>query len=414
MEKQRWRRKWRSALIVTVLGRTFPYPVISRRLETLWAKCGALQISSLSFGFYDVRFSSQYDYEQAAIGGPWMIGDYYITVRPWRRNFNPKLAEVASTMVWARLPGLPSEFINKEAVERIASRIGRPVRVDRATQLGDRGCFARVCVEVELTKPLLSQYKIEGITYYIEYEGLHRICSECGMYGHMKVTCPKLFKVVEPVVEPKNMTTGEGTQRPLYGEWMTVKPKWKSSNGKQIEKGNSGRQQRSATPSEEVGQGFGSRFAALNEDEQVQMGVGMNETRVELQENVVEETPGGGQEPQPPSVATSEKQPVVSHEARPNDEVRAMERVAETRSSAETRTTDKIPHTSQSGNGPTEIQMNLKGPSSGGKGKGTKNPNNNAKLNGDTSMQHNSRKRGLGPNSTTTEGAGNLSPSGHR
>ncbi|CAL1360712.1 unnamed protein product [Linum trigynum] len=50
MEKQRWRRKWRSALIVTVLGRTFPYPVIMRRLETLWAKCGVLQVSSLSFG----------------------------------------------------------------------------------------------------------------------------------------------------------------------------------------------------------------------------------------------------------------------------------------------------------------------------------------------------------------------------
>ncbi|CAI0546105.1 unnamed protein product [Linum tenue] len=33
MEKQRWRRKWRSALIVTVFLRTFPYPVITRSIR---------------------------------------------------------------------------------------------------------------------------------------------------------------------------------------------------------------------------------------------------------------------------------------------------------------------------------------------------------------------------------------------
>ncbi|CAL1412275.1 unnamed protein product [Linum trigynum] len=67
MEKARYRRKWRSALIVKVLGRTFPFPVLSKRLETLWAKHGGLQISSMSFGFYVVRFTSQMDYEQAAV-----------------------------------------------------------------------------------------------------------------------------------------------------------------------------------------------------------------------------------------------------------------------------------------------------------------------------------------------------------
>ncbi|CAL1412878.1 unnamed protein product [Linum trigynum] len=178
LEKQRWRREWRSALIVKVLGRTFPFPVIARRLETLWAKCGTIQVSSLSFSFYVVRFTSQIDYEQAAAGGPWMINDFYITVRPWRRNFNTKHAEVASIMVWARFPGLPREFINKEAVERIAEKIGKPIRVDRATQSGDRGRYARVSIKIDLTKPLLSKFKIEGITYYVEYEGLHRICTE--------------------------------------------------------------------------------------------------------------------------------------------------------------------------------------------------------------------------------------------
>ncbi|CAI0453976.1 unnamed protein product [Linum tenue] len=224
MEKQRWRREWRSALIVKVLGRTFAFPVISRRLEVLWAKCGSIQVSSLSFGFYAVRFTSQIDYETAAAGGPWMIGDFYITVRPWRKNFNPQMAEVASTMVWARFPGLPREFINKEAVERIAEKIGKPVRVDRATQTGDRGKYARVNIEVDLTKPLLSKFKIEGLTYYVEYEGLHRICTECGKYGHTKATCPKLFKEPAPA-QPDSQVATDKEPTSTYGEWMVVQPR---------------------------------------------------------------------------------------------------------------------------------------------------------------------------------------------
>ncbi|CAI0460823.1 unnamed protein product [Linum tenue] len=90
------------------------------------------------------------------------------------------------------------EFINREAVERIASRIGKPVKVDRATMTGDRGRYARVCVEVDLTKPLLSQYKVEGRTYYIHFKGLHNICTECGKYGHSVKSCHLLFKPSPP------------------------------------------------------------------------------------------------------------------------------------------------------------------------------------------------------------------------
>ncbi|CAI0375477.1 unnamed protein product [Linum tenue] len=166
------------------------------------------------------------DYELAAMGGPWRIGEHYITVRQWRKDFNPKFAEVASTLVWARFPDLPIEFVNHEAVERIASRIGRPVRVDRATMTGDRVKYGRVCVEVDLTKPLLSQFKIEGRTYYITFEGLHNICTECGKYGHSVKACPTLRTEV-PATPSSSTPEPEAMKGPekLYGEWMMVKPR---------------------------------------------------------------------------------------------------------------------------------------------------------------------------------------------
>ncbi|CAI0429468.1 unnamed protein product [Linum tenue] len=56
----------------------------------------------------------------------------------------------------------------------------KPVLVDRATELGARGKYARICVEVDLTQPLISKFKIKGITYLVQYEGLDDLCSNCG------------------------------------------------------------------------------------------------------------------------------------------------------------------------------------------------------------------------------------------
>ncbi|CAI0376560.1 unnamed protein product, partial [Linum tenue] len=86
---------------------------------------------------------------------------------------------IASTLVWIRLPDLPIELFNPRAVMRIAARAGTPVRVDRATELGARGVYARACIEVDLMKPLLSKYKVGGVEYEINYEGLDNVCFEC-------------------------------------------------------------------------------------------------------------------------------------------------------------------------------------------------------------------------------------------
>ncbi|CAI0561091.1 unnamed protein product [Linum tenue] len=252
-----------------------------------------------------------------------MIGEHYITVRPWRRNFNPKLAEVASTMVWAKLPDLPREFINREAVERIASRIGRPIRVNRSTQTGDRGRFARVSVEVDLTKPLLSQYKIEGITYYVEFEGLHNICTECRRYGHSKTTCPTLFKA--PSREEVNQQPTTPVPALIYGEWMMAKPR-KTNQKKKVSQGQGNESQPMREPSRkavgEVNAGSGSQFQVLAAEATASALLDSSLTAdMEVQVNLDEGTAVHPSEqpshqiPLPISQAQSKSQPPSSHES---------------------------------------------------------------------------------------------------
>ncbi|CAI0430335.1 unnamed protein product [Linum tenue] len=166
-QKIKWRREWRSALIVQGLGKKVAFLPLARRLNYLWARHGDIQISDMKNGCFLVRFRSKKDYEFTSEGGPWLLGETYLTVHRWYKGFNPWKATMKSATVWVQLPDLPIEFFNAEAVTMIAQLIGKPVRVDRATELGDRGNYARVSVEVDLTRPLLSQYKVEGVTYII-------------------------------------------------------------------------------------------------------------------------------------------------------------------------------------------------------------------------------------------------------
>lgn len=68
-------------------------------------------------------------------------------------------------------------------------KVGRPIRVDDSTSLVSKGRFARICSEVDITKPLLSKFTMEGKAWPIEYKGIHLICFGCGIYGHRKEQC---------------------------------------------------------------------------------------------------------------------------------------------------------------------------------------------------------------------------------
>ncbi|KAI9119259.1 hypothetical protein K1719_009934 [Acacia pycnantha] len=43
----------------------------------------------------------------ALTGGPWMLYDHYLTVKPWEANFKPDKAEIDTAAVWVRLPKKP-------------------------------------------------------------------------------------------------------------------------------------------------------------------------------------------------------------------------------------------------------------------------------------------------------------------
>ncbi|CAN1186554.1 hypothetical protein LINPERHAP2_LOCUS38176 [Linum perenne] len=136
-------RPWSRALVVKVLERTFSFSAVKRRLESLWARNGNIQVSDASNSYFLVRFSDAADYQRAAFQGPWKIFDYYFSVARWTPSFNEE-EPFGTILTWVRLPKLPIHYFNQVVVTRIGNCIGRTVRLDLATSEGARGRYARV------------------------------------------------------------------------------------------------------------------------------------------------------------------------------------------------------------------------------------------------------------------------------
>lgn len=72
----------------------------------------------------------------------------------------------------------------------------------------ERGRFAKICVEVDLDKPVVGKICTKDHWYNIEYEGLRIICGIYGCYGRLGRACP-MENVSEAVVPEAEIHVSE-------------------------------------------------------------------------------------------------------------------------------------------------------------------------------------------------------------
>ncbi|KAG5118522.1 hypothetical protein JHK82_032942 [Glycine max] len=93
--------------------------------------------------------------------------------------------KMRNVAVWIRR--LPIELYNDVFLKRIRSNLSKFLKVDKLTLIHSRGKFIRICVKLDLEKPLEFHIYVRG--HKLQIEGLHSICFQCGRFGHKKVQC---------------------------------------------------------------------------------------------------------------------------------------------------------------------------------------------------------------------------------
>ena len=170
-----------------------------------------------------VCFEKEEEYLAALTGGPWRAFGSCLLVKAWTTEFNPLKDEIVTTPILVRVANMPVSFYHNFVLMSVAQGLGRPIKVDLTTTHFERGRFARICVEVDLKRPLKGTLLVNGERYFVAYEGLTNICSKCGLYGHLVHNCPKEVHEKEAVVVTQRRgTEGVESSTTQQGDGFTL------------------------------------------------------------------------------------------------------------------------------------------------------------------------------------------------
>ncbi|CAI0398670.1 unnamed protein product [Linum tenue] len=216
-------------------------------LRALWRPTSAWEVHALDDDCFLVKLGSDQDYFKALTEGPWVIFDHYLLVQQWTPSFRVSDQLPKSMVVWVQFPGFPVHFYHKEILFSMGNMIGRAIKLDYHTLHQQRTKFARIAVEVDLSRPLVPRIRLDGKWQPVEYENVPVVCFECGRIGHAQTSCPSLRPTIPTINFPGaggELSAGDKTDEREpnggFGPWMVVARKSRRNQRASPNKGKAG------------------------------------------------------------------------------------------------------------------------------------------------------------------------------
>ncbi|CAI0431003.1 unnamed protein product [Linum tenue] len=227
--KERLCAPWQKTLVVRLLGSKVGFNTLCSRLRSQWRPVGTMEVLDLDHDCFLVKLDNEQDYFKALTDGPWTVFDHYLMVQQWTPQFKASDPLPKKMIVWVQLPALKIHFYHKEVLNSIGNLIGRTIKLDYHTLNQQRAKFARIAVEVDLSKPLVPRIYLDEEWQKVEYENLPAVCFECGRIGHSGSKCPLLHQsmsegqvTVVGVTPEKSQSEAAPESQAGFGPWMLV------------------------------------------------------------------------------------------------------------------------------------------------------------------------------------------------
>ena len=217
-----------------VYGKSVGYNYLTFKLNALWKPSARMDCVNLGHDFFLIKFSDDSDYDKVLRGDPWFIGEHFLAIKPWEPYFKASEATFSVVVVWIRFPELPIEFYDSSVLREIGGAIRPILRIDSYTAMGTRASYAHFCVQVDLTKPLITAVRVGKLCQKVLYEGISSLCFCYGRLRHKLENCSYRVQPAEKTgeVDPASHMAfhdeGSHMDQPKdtnYGEWMLVKKK---------------------------------------------------------------------------------------------------------------------------------------------------------------------------------------------
>ncbi|XP_039123445.1 uncharacterized protein LOC120260068 [Dioscorea cayenensis subsp. rotundata] len=150
----RARLRFQYSLFGKFFGKPPAFEQVKNILLKKWENIGEILISDLPNGFILLRCPNQTVLQRLLSEGPWTINGIILQLSPWRQFFEPTFTKLMTAAIWIQLHNLPIEFWSGDTLETITGHLGKLLKVDELTLSLTRTKYARVCIELDLSKPL--------------------------------------------------------------------------------------------------------------------------------------------------------------------------------------------------------------------------------------------------------------------
>ncbi|XP_026460777.1 serine/threonine-protein kinase PBS1-like isoform X2 [Papaver somniferum] len=166
--------EWKDSLVGYVLDVTEPLNIDKEKIEQLWGVAGNVSVLYLGNNKFLFRFKCVEDKIRILESSElWHIQQRPLVLIKWNSKFRLNQA-MESQPVWIKIFNLPLFLWSTSILKRVGRRLGVPLYVDRKTK--NRECleYAKVCVVVDVRKPLPDSWNIlvlgEVYQLNIEYD----------------------------------------------------------------------------------------------------------------------------------------------------------------------------------------------------------------------------------------------------
>lgn len=204
---------WEHAVVVYVVGSNPPVSVMENFLNRIWGKYGVHQVSLMKRGLFLVRLKDKEAQDNVMNLGGTIFNSKPLIVQRWNEDEDYSTMDIQKVPVWVRLPGLDFQYWGEKSMGKIAGIVGSLIKTDQATMNRDRLMYARVMLEMDITKEWPKEIHFLNekgvlVTQPVEYEWKPVYCEACKGYGHDKEKCRRKMKQVW-VPKPKEVASKE-------------------------------------------------------------------------------------------------------------------------------------------------------------------------------------------------------------
>ncbi|XP_070017237.1 uncharacterized protein [Nicotiana sylvestris] len=162
---------------------------MKRFIEVNWNTIPDPDLYMHEDGYYIIKFKTMEDMQEILLAGPYTINNRPIILKQWTTDFDFKKEFPTEIPLWIRFPKLPLNCWGVNSLNRIASSINTPTYADECTAKQLRVYYARMLIEVDVTKPLKDEVIVEDsngktLMQPINYDWKPKFCETCQVIGH--------------------------------------------------------------------------------------------------------------------------------------------------------------------------------------------------------------------------------------